>query len=450
MKKKLTALFLALVMCTTLNMPAIAVVVPTNGEEGIAMSVETFESYYTSDDFSDDIILPENLISHPKITYENFVCDTESNELSFSAQISHNNAVTNLNITGTLYNSSKQNYGIDSIIGVMKADSEVFSVLHFEIYNSYEEALLSINPDKKATPCLRLYLLNSNGVIYFFETDIPSALQGITIEDTEDRPNVLYDGLWFLNCISAEINTITSENGDVQLLGTATYDFEGLILTTQIAGVTYRYYTTPHVLYKFSNVTSAISSWSIQISMANSYYTAGGYRTDGPGIQLQNVQMSIVTGLYTQIIHLEYGINFYDTSFETPNISAVSGILSALAAGNNLYKTSAALALLSILWTDGSEEAVTFKDNATYDEGTAMPNGVRAVCGEISNSRYVLFEDDDEFLIRAYVESSDYGITDAPSSSTQSGLFHVAFTASIGTVSDDLETQLSFNYNCTL
>lgn len=166
---------------------------------GIAMSIETFQNYYMDSSRPSENSLSTELLLNPEIIYESIKYEEQTHLLTIRANISLDSLEWPVVFQGKLYNSAKQNYGINCVVGVIESQNPRFKVLNFEIWNSYEEPLFSAISSRKEIPTLRIYLIDSENTLYFFETDIPSELEQIKKASDDPLPNVSYDGSWFIN-----------------------------------------------------------------------------------------------------------------------------------------------------------------------------------------------------------------------------------------------------------
>ena len=219
--------FALLIAGSAMTTPASAAVVPqepvVQEDAGVTMSTERFNQLYgesSAEKSPASYKMLSRSISSPASQLQiHSIQLAEDNTLTLTASVLYGGKVKELNMTGVLCNSEKQKlYQVDSVVGYMTDTSGNFEVLLFDLYRSEDEDLMLADSTLNYQPHMKLYLQDEAGELVLFETEIPSALQNLTIEGDE-HCHSSKDALWFTNVIVPTVKEVPVTDEVLEQLG---------------------------------------------------------------------------------------------------------------------------------------------------------------------------------------------------------------------------------------
>lgn len=144
--------------------------------EGIVMPVDEFRDAYTGDPMTR---VPAQSIQNAALILENIV--VREDNVRFTGIIETAERKTEIPVSGKLASGYKTEAGINSLIVEVEDSGEEFKFLLFEVYddNGDDNLLTGENSVKyQNQPHAKIYLRDSDAMIYLFEGQIPAALSG--------------------------------------------------------------------------------------------------------------------------------------------------------------------------------------------------------------------------------------------------------------------------------
>lgn len=280
---------------------------------GIFMPVNVFNELYGQPDSTK--ILPRNKVKKAKIDLREIV--VEGNRINFSTSIYYGNQRNELNASGKLFKSYKQQDGINSIVGEIKDKNNNFEILLFEIYNDNKGDRVITNEKFEKKPHLKIYLKDDKENILLFETEIPDLLTNVKIFNDE-KANVSNDGFWFINVIEpyeigeiptdAEMLKMVEENRTSETFPMAVGSFSDWAHSTTYSASFYvgsdhvQAYSLPYGSWKALNVTNQ-STWTNSFKIAEHVKVNGKTvrSLDNP-FKYRNVRLATAVGAKSTII----------------------------------------------------------------------------------------------------------------------------------------------------
>lgn len=206
--KKLISTLLSAILLSTLATAVFAKepasnpsVTSTNQElrshySGLFMPANKFNELYGQKDSPRNLSISKD--TEAVITVQNVSLNNE--QVTFTANINYNNKTKKLAASGTLFNSYKQQDGMNSVVGALTDETSEFKVLLFEIYNDTEATQAITNATLETTPHLKVYVTDHSNNVLLFEIDIPKELQHVKINN-DLQPPTTNDLFWFIDVI---------------------------------------------------------------------------------------------------------------------------------------------------------------------------------------------------------------------------------------------------------
>lgn len=402
-------------------------------DRGIIMTVEDFIENYVGDNYSQaaatatSMQLTNNPLSTPAIQYSNIEYNAENRNITFTAQISINGTTADVQMGGTLYSSWKMDHGINSIVGEITSNSSNIEVLQFEIYNDDDNSKLYSPFPMTEGPVLKLYLLVEDS-LYFFETDIPTAMACIEIENVKSNKTEKgwVDGFWFDGIIAPEYSESTPVDSVSLLVQDYpdTVSFPTITASWTISNVEYIYCTTPGLYYRFTDVNAATYTWIAHFKLLEAYTEINGYRQESGNIRIQNIRLSFATGPYTMIMNATPYIDMEDTLNSLAVVSEFTGLASIAAMG--LISGIDEVSDLTVIAAEYAFEIIDMLQESDYTSRDIATNQTIDFVVEDSDvggrgfsfhapSRYYLLNTENKFKYEMEVTASNYSDPNASS-----------------------------------
>lgn len=455
--KRLFSLIICFCLLASVGGNAFAVEASASEEvgNGLKMSVGSFIKNYTGEE-SNSIKQVRTVATRQAetISYGEFFYDADSRALSFDVIINDGETDYPLLVDGCLYNSWKQGYGINSVVGKMTTDNESFEVLTFEIYNDKDVSLLNETfvPGSEQGEILKFYLKKGES-LYLFETPIPEVLKNISIPDipanrcTESK----VDGFWFQDIVPPQMGVVekTASGSEIGIRSTEDQEEDTLEATWTISGVPYIYYADVIMYYHFSDVEDNAGDWRLEFSIDDAYCKVNGVRNELTGLRISNIDMRMVTGPYTKMLNATPGFSLIDSSSVGGNPTRIRGFLSVCESISGNVAVS--LATTAINWLmDASQESNTVDRTGIY-----LPNFADDAQGRTFGynipSRYFMQYAGHYVAFDLRTRSSSFGASNA-TGGIKTGICEVEFDYYVGeTVRHYSEfTDVRGTYRCTL
>ncbi|WP_434752745.1 hypothetical protein [Paenibacillus amylolyticus] len=297
--RKFTSVGLSLIMLLVLCAPISAQSLENTNQneipqEGIVLPVGEFSELYGKKDSLETIKAVDDDM-RASITIE--AAFSQNEEVMLKAKINYSNEIKELNATGKLFNSYKQQFGSNSIVGEINDKEGNFDVLLFEIYNDTDTTKAITDPMYKTKPHLKLYLTDHENNILLFEKDIPEEFQNIIVKNSE-QPDSKHDLFWFASVIkpieqkeipvSKEMMDIVQQDKASVVTPTAVGSYSDWVHTTTYytsyvaGGDTIKNYSLPYGTWKVTNVSPS-STW------INTFKIAEHVQVNGRKVNAQNL-----------------------------------------------------------------------------------------------------------------------------------------------------------------
>lgn len=270
----LLMVFILLVACSASAVYAVGL--PDDPTEyamdGISVSSDNFSNVFSGNP-NTRAVIREDTLSDSELLLTNIVMDEES--VSVTASVIINDTIVELPINGILGASYKTQSGINSAIVQVYGAVNGYEVLLFEIFNdTADDNLLleyaGVGSGHNGTPHIKLYLKDSSGTIYIFESELPDAFIGINAS-VYTRAAKEKDALWAYPYVlhnPKEMNTTSQIIGGYNTsTARGANDFERWTHPTTYYDAYYigsdymEHYSVPYVDYEYVNVTSQDSTW---------------------------------------------------------------------------------------------------------------------------------------------------------------------------------------------
>lgn len=454
--KRIFSLILSLCLLFSISGQAVAAenLADESNGSGIKMDVGSFVRNYTGEGSgAGQMPMMASLNQNESICYNNFSYDVATRSLVFDAIISDGASEYPITVTGVLYNSWKQDYGINSIVGEMSVDDESFEVLSFEIYNDDDPALVNETflPGSNQGEILKFYLKKGE-TLYLFETAIPEALVTISIPDIPANrcTDSKVDGFWFQDIVTPQMGVSGGFNPGISVQSTEDDKSALLSATWTIAGVPYIYYARVIMYYHFSDVDDNSGDWRLELSVDDAYCRVNGERNELTGLRITNIDMRMVTGPYTKMLNVVPGFQLFDSSSVTGNATTVKGLLSVCSAISGNVATS--LATTAIDWLiDATQESNSLTENTVFYLPNSRDSAEGRTFGYHVPSRYFMQHVGDYVGFDLRTRSSSFGLSSA-SGGTKTGLCEIEFDYYVGETTRHYSgfTGVQGTYRCTL
>ncbi len=307
--KKMFAFILCICLAFSMLSTAYASTVPAmtgvDNVTGIVMSADEFSTTYTSKPNGRSAKAAIASCPTSSITLSNLTVN--SNDLSTTVVLSTNTGTVKLPIVGKLYASYKWNQGINSVIVDVESVINGYNVLLFELYNDFaEDSKLLYASQLANTPHIKLYIQDENETLYLYEMEMPSSLFSIDASNflKADSAKDLFWPLHLVNGITTEIPT---NDSTLQLFGidsqsravnetTCWYNSTIYQHSFTYMGELYKSYSLPYVEYRYTDVTSADSTWWASFKIMG--YTTIGDTTlyDSNVFEYKNIKLAFACG----------------------------------------------------------------------------------------------------------------------------------------------------------
>lgn len=367
--KRIFSLIISFSLLFSVGGQAVAAESSTASGSGLKLDISSFVRNYTGDE--NRVAPMERALSLNQtqtIDYSMFSYDVESRVLSFDAIIHDEETEYPITVTGVLYNSWKQEYGINSMVGDMTTNDDSFEVLLFEIYNDDDASFVNETflSGSKQGEILKFYLKKGE-ILYLFETPIPDAVVNISILDipenrcTEGR----VDGFWFQDIVTPQMGVVKEVDSGISIQSTEDQKSDLLYVTWTVYGVTYTYYAEVTMYYHFSDVEDNSGDWRLELSIDDAYSLIDGERSELTGLRIKNIDMRMVTGPYTKMLNAIPGFELMDSFSSGSGGTTIKGFLSVCStiSGN----VAVSLASTAIDWLDNaSQESNNIEKNTVF------------------------------------------------------------------------------------
>lgn len=306
---------------------------------GITMSTSDFSNAFTGEVSNRQHYSLARTMNKSEISISNVAI--KGNDISFDASLSLDTNNVDLSVNGKMYAGNKSQSGTNSIIVDIPDIIDGYEFLLFDIHNDNSGGSLILSEidgkNLSNTPHVKIYLRDSQDMVYLFETELPKAF--LTLKaDSFPLINGGKDINWALDFVkvNCEILPPTAEN--LEKLGlsgnssmrneTYSHYFDVYRYYYTVAGDNVETWSMPWVQYVPTNVFSGDSTWSSEFRISESTRVLG---SNGQVINVfyglqnityRNVKMQFAAGGNTRFLR-----TFYDGQVATlMGINATSGI----------------------------------------------------------------------------------------------------------------------------
>lgn len=242
--------------------------------DGISVSSENFADVFSGNPNARTVI-QEDALSDSELLLTDIVVNNEN--VSINANLTINDSLVVLPISGSLGAGYKTQTGINSAVVQVYEPVNGYEILLFEIFNdTADDNLLldyaGVGSNYSGVPHIKLYIKNASGTIFLFESSLPDEFDEIvaTDYDTADKRK---DALWALPFVNVTSNQIASDIESTDIIEEEVQPYGLGYFETISPGVSYTssyylglsYYehlSTPKLRYKHTNVNSNDSTWT--------------------------------------------------------------------------------------------------------------------------------------------------------------------------------------------
>lgn len=281
-------------------------------------------------------------------------------DISFIMELTKNETVVKLPLSGKLRASYKTENGINSIVIDVDSIINGYEILLFEIFNDDCYNNLLVNKELEEKPHIKVYLKDSEN-IYLFESALPNTFLNLKANDYE-KAEKYNDALWASSLVEHEVQEVPTNDAIMESLGINTQKNRGLdSWSTWVNPTTYTdaFYvgseyaqctSLPYVEYIHSNVTSQTSTWAASFKVAE-HTKIGNYTYHGNNpFEYRNVNLSFASGDKTTILRTFQEGRVYDHFYSTikvagndVTVSLLKKVLSHVPAGTTIATAISAI-----------------------------------------------------------------------------------------------------------
>lgn len=410
--KKFSAVVLSFVLiCSLLCTSFVLASSPGISADGVALTQTEFSQKYATTERADLLqTASAQTLNKTAPAIDIVSAVVNGSQITFVANITADGESKQLLASGPLYKGYVQEIGSNSVVGALEDQNENFKVIWFNIYNDTTDALFYSDSTWYLRPHLKVYLEDSSGELFLFETEIPKSLLSVTPLE-EFAPSHL-DCFWFLQYVPY---TFTEERAESVAAATPkasweSYSFGLITLTTYLNGLTYENTSEPVLYYKINDIVSG-STWYFNFEVnhqeakingtkfenvcdiwytdvtinvgAGQYTTLDGYLIDAEGIETGEVAIDYSTGTNLALDIL--AITNEELKLTLPSYVTVGADILATIVGATLIKTKVDLGA-----------AVTLTAPDTLGLAVRLPSGCQ-MCGDTNYFRTHVIVSFDDF-----------------------------------------------------
>lgn len=332
--KKIKSLILVVVMLASFSISAYASENSIAMNNGVAIPIEEFDQLYGQSDSKVDAI--SNLEKNASISLSEIL--VKDNTLSFKATVNYDSQQKEVFASGELFNSTKKNMGINSVVADLKDENHNFDIQLFEVFYGNQDAKTSVlnssivDLSLLESPHVNIYLTDSNNNLILFEISIPDELNNITMNHNEMTAAVK-DYAWFVNVlprneiqeIKATPMAIQEAGLDISSISPSAINYDSdwvdtiLYYQERIGGVLYEWRSLPMGTWYAQNVSND-TTWT------NAFKVSESTTADG-------VKLSYGTNIFTY-----EDVNLVTTVGGKTKITRayIAGVLEGKASGSSL------------------------------------------------------------------------------------------------------------------
>lgn len=276
-------------------------------DKGIALSV---------DDFNKSMVGPvserlpiESCGSYKNVDLQINSMNLNDGTISLDANVKYSGVDSNLSASGKLNASYNAQKGVNSVVADLEDSTGNFKILLFNVFNdTSKDDFLLVRNDLNEKPHLKMYLLDSNGNILFFEIELPKELEQLDAKAFSDGDSA-HDLYWFTDIAkpSKAVNVPTDRNTMTKLgvstikplalgefsqwVNSTTYTYNFYLGNTYIVNM-----SLPILNYKHVNVNSSDSTWTAAFLIAE-HTDVGGTTYYGNNVfRYRNLQINFGCG----------------------------------------------------------------------------------------------------------------------------------------------------------
>ncbi|QNU66511.1 hypothetical protein EHE19_016875 [Ruminiclostridium herbifermentans] len=386
-------------------------------EKGIALSVEDFNKAMTGPESERQP--KESCSSYKTVDLQIKNLNLNGSTISFDANAKYSGEKSDISASGSLYAGFKAQNGMNSIVGNLEDLTGNFKILLFEIFNDSSKDNLLVKNEINEKPHLKMYLLDSNKDILFFEIELPKVLEQLNANafSEGDSKNDLY---WFTELAKpTEIKNISTDKEIMQKLGIPTTKKRALGGYSTWANPTTYYkafyvgndytqcYSLPYLEYKHVNVASQDSTWTAAFKVAE-HTQVGNYTYYGNNVfSYRNLQINFGCGDKSTFVRTFQEGRMYDYTsyikgikslYDTITASLGKKVVSTLPYGSTL---NTILGYFNTLTSQSGEVtlgggAVSLSDRKTVAVGQKLAKYEFEECtdhgGQILNGDYYIYQ----------------------------------------------------------
>jgi len=309
--------------------------------------------------------------SYDKVAMDIKNININGNNIKIEADVKQGDDIANILLKGNMYNSYKQQEkGIESYVGALKDDYNVFEVVYFGLKNSDKEDRVLFLPSLNNKKNIILYLKDKEGNVFAFQDELNKIKVDFSELQCDKIADPQYDMGWFINMLKPHkskvepfdskyfpnhpVNQITTKRSDGYYLWTGDMYYESYIVGWEL----YEFYASPYFEGYINDVPQAGDvEWTSSLKLAQStyindefqdYHNAHFYKiTNGSS---QNIQCTVAAGENTRLQSRDYGYKWWKNgSVKTSGaIWATVGVLcSTQPATNYAYNIANAISQIS-------------------------------------------------------------------------------------------------------
>lgn len=301
-------LLVLLVLCLLLSLPATAYAVNASTStsidgSGITMSPTEFRNAFSTSKNTRTTSAALAASSATPISVSNILLT--SSEVSAIVTLSTGAGLVTLPVAGAIRSSYKVEFGINSAIVEAATSVRGYDILLFEIYNdNTEDTKLLYATELVSKPHLKLYIQDTTGKLYLFESALPSTFANIEASQYA-RASKSKDLLWPIHLVNSTSSEVPTDCAMLQKLGLNTQTRAADTWSTWANPTTYTHsfsfmgedyycFSLPYVEYLYTGATSG--TWTATFKVAEHVSVSGRTMYGNNVFEYHNVKLSFGCG----------------------------------------------------------------------------------------------------------------------------------------------------------